>query len=62
MPGKGINNKISGRSGNQIVTIKVITPTNLSNKQKEIFQDLAKTDETSGSTFFEKIKRIFKKK
>ena len=62
MPGKGINNKITGRTGNQIVTIKVVTPTNLSNKQKDLFQELSKTDETSGNSFFERIKNIFKKK
>ena len=59
MGGKGINNKLSGRTGNQIITIKVITPTNLSSKQKELFQALSETDETANSSFFEKIKNFF---
>ena len=62
MAGKGINNKFTGRTGNQIVTIKVVTPTNLSSKQKELFQALSETDETSNDSFFAKIKNFFKGK
>ncbi len=62
MTGKGINNKFTGRTGSQVVTIKVITPTNLSSKQKELFQELSKTDETTNNSFFDKIKKFFKGK
>lgn len=62
LAGKGIDNKITGRVGNQYVTVKVITPTNLSSKQKEIFQELSNTDETANNSFFEKIKKFFSKK
>ena len=61
LAGKGIENKINGRVGHQIVTVKVITPTNLSSKQKELFQELSKTDETKGISIFEKVKNFFKK-
>ena len=61
MSGKGIVNKITNRTGNQIVTVKVITPTNLSSKQKDIFQELSKTDETANNGFFDRIKKFFNK-
>lgn len=62
MSGKGISNKFTGRTGNQIVTIKVVTPTRLSNKQKELFEELSKTDETENNSFFDKIRNFFKGK
>ena len=62
MTGKGINSKINNRVGNQYVTVTVVTPTNLSNKQKEIFTELSETDETKGSKIFDKIKNFFKSK
>lgn len=62
MTGKGINSKINNRVGNQYVTVTVVTPTNLSNKQKEIFTELSETDETKGSKIFDKIKKFFKSK
>lgn len=60
--GKGIDSKVNGRKGDQIVTVTVVTPTNLSSKQKEIFGELSKTDETKDSTVFDKIKNFFKQK
>jgi len=62
LSGKGIENKITNRTGNQYVTVKVVTPTNLSSKQKEIFQELSTTDETANSNFFDRIKKFFSKK
>ena len=62
LAGKGIQNKITNRTGNQFVTVKVVTPTNLSSKQKEIFQELSTTDETANSSFFDRIKKFFGKK
>ena len=35
MADKGIDNKITRKLGHQIVIVKVITPTNLTSKQKE---------------------------
>lgn len=58
--GAGINNKITKRVGHQIVVIKVITPTSLTPKQKELFKELKDTDETKGNSFFDKIKKFFK--
>ena len=62
LAGKGIQNKITNRTGNQFITVKVVTPTNLSSKQKEIFQELSTTDETANSSFFDRIKKFFGKK
>lgn len=62
LAGKGIDSKINGRKGDQIVTVTVITPKNLSSKQKEIFAELSKTDERKDSTVFDKIKNFFKQK
>ncbi len=62
LSGKGIDNKITGRTGNQYVIVKVVTPTNLTSKQKNIFQELSNTDETANNSFFDKIKKFFGKK
>ena len=59
LAGKGIQNQTSGRSGSQYVIIKVITPTKLDSTQKELFTKLSNTDESKGSTFFEKFKKFF---
>lgn len=58
---KGIVNTITKHTGHQIVNIKVVTPTNLTQKQKDLFKELSNTDETAGSSVFEKIKKFFKK-
>ena len=57
---KGITNERRGTSGNQYVTVNVVTPTKLTNEQKELFTKLANTNEKTESTF-EKIKKFFKK-
>lgn len=62
LAGKGINNEINGKKGDQIVTIKVVTPTNLTQKQKEIFAELSKTDETKNNSLFDRIKNFLNKK
>ena len=62
MAGRGIQNQTTGRTGNQYVTVKVVTPTKLSSEQKELFEKLSKTNETSSSSIFEKFKKFFTKK
>lgn len=44
--------------GSQYVTVNVITPTKLTNEQKELFSKLAKTNEKNEGRF-EKIKKFF---
>ena len=58
---KGIENKITKKTGHQIVVIRVVTPTNLTSKQKDLFKELSKTDETNGNSVFDRIKKFFKK-
>ena len=60
MAGKGIDNATTGRQGHQYVIAKVITPTNLTGEQKDLFNKLSKTDETAGNKFFDRIKKFFK--
>lgn len=62
LAGKGINNSINGKKGDQIVTVIVVTPKDLTSKQKEIFTELSKTDELKNNRVFDKIKRFFDKK
>ena len=59
--GKGIQQVRGGlkQTGNLIVTVKLITPTKLSQEQKELFVKLSNTNERSES-IFEKIKKYFK--
>lgn len=62
LSGKGIDNKINGRKGDQIVYVTVVTPNSLTSEQKELFEKLSKTDETRNSNIFERIKKFFKQK
>ena len=62
LTGKGISSQTTGRTGNQYVVVTVVTPTKLTNDQKELFQKLSKTDETAGSKWSERIKRFFTSK
>ena len=60
---KGITH--SGRRGSEIITIKVETPTNLTDKQKKILEEfdesLGKKNYKESHSFMEKIKKFFKK-
>ena len=56
---KGIANSRTGVTGHQYVIIKVVTPTHLTNDQKELFTRLRGTNEKS-SSFFDKIRKFFK--
>ena len=62
LAGRGINNATSGRTGNQYVTVNVVTPTKLTSEQKELFTKLSKTDEKSNNSFFDKLKKFFNRK
>ena len=42
--GKGIKNSTTGHTGDMYIIFKVITPTRLNRKQKELFSDLSDTD------------------
>lgn len=44
------------------MTINVITPNNLTSKQKEIFTELSKTDETKNNNILIKLKSFLNKK
>ncbi|MDF2699587.1 MAG: dnaJ [Haloplasmataceae bacterium] len=57
---KGIKNLRTGSLGDQFVIIKVISPKNLSAKQKALFEELA-TIEDNSDNIFEKIKGVFKR-
>ena len=59
IPGKGIKNARTGETGNLYVVVKLITPTKLSNEQKDLFKKLIKTNEKNES-IFDKIKKFFK--
>ncbi len=61
LAGKGIESKVNGRTGHQIVTIKIVTPTNLTSTQRNLFEQLSKTDESRGNSFFDKVWKFFKK-
>lgn len=56
---KGITHGRSGQTGHLYVIVRVVTPTKLSNEQKDLFTKLGKTNERSES-LFEKIKKFFK--
>lgn len=59
MSGRGIKNSRTGETGSLYVVVKLITPTKLSNEQKDLFTKLKKTNEKNES-IFDKIKKFFK--
>lgn len=59
MSGRGIKNSRTGETGSLFVVVKIITPTKLSNEQKDLFTKLKKTNEKNES-IFDRIKRFFK--
>mgnify|MGYP000126448571 FL=1 len=60
LSGKGITNARTGQTGSQYVIADVITPTKLTNEQKELFKKLRQTTEINPS-LIERIKKFFKK-
>lgn len=64
MKGKGIKDLRSANYGDQYVHIKVETPKNLTQEQKDLlsrFQDIESKKKGKSETFFDKIKKSFKK-
>ena len=57
---KGVKDVRSGRKGDQIVTVIVQTPTNLTENQKKLFEELRHNDTQNKESPWDKIKKIFK--
>ncbi|MGV3487136.1 MAG: molecular chaperone DnaJ [Tuberibacillus sp.] len=62
---KGIKNVRGYGQGDQHVTVKVVTPKHLSEREKELFRELAELGgshpiDEQNDTFFSKVKRAFK--
>lgn len=61
MRGKGTKNPKGGLTrGDQIVVVKVETPTNLSNDEKKLLEQLAKVQKDEKKSPWEKFKSLFK--
>ena len=61
LKGKGLPRVNSNYVGNQYIEVQVMTPTKLSSKEKEFFENLAKIENTElnkpkGKSFFNKFK------
>ena len=61
LAGRGIKNASTGRTGDQFVFVKVVTPTKLTKEQTELFTKLSKTDESASNSIFERFKKFFSK-
>ena len=59
--GHGIKDMRSGTPGDEFVHIKLMTPQNLSKKQKELLEQFKK-EENSNDSFFDKFKKLFRQK
>ncbi len=57
---KGVKSLRTGTLGDQYVIVKVITPKNLTARQRSLFEELS-TIESDNDTLFEKIKNVFKR-
>ncbi|WP_077614527.1 molecular chaperone DnaJ [Caenibacillus caldisaponilyticus] len=65
LKGKGIKNVRGYGQGDQHVTVRVVTPKHLSEREKALFRELAELEgrkpiEEANDTFFSKVKRAFK--
>ena len=58
--GKGVPYINSSKTGDLYIIIKVVIPTKLDRKQKELFKELAKTDLDKNSDFINRFKKSFK--
>ena len=59
--GKGVQNPRTKRTGDQIVEINLVTPTNISPEEKKIFENLQNIDTKEKKSPWEKFKSLFKK-
>ncbi len=59
--GKGVKNPKNGSIGDQFVIVKLETPTNLTNEQKLLFEQLAKAESKDKISPWEKFKKKFAK-
>ena len=59
--GKGVPYVNQSRVGDLYIIIKVVTPTKLDKKQKELFKELYKTDLDKNSDFIKRYNKFFKK-
>jgi len=63
IPGKGMPNVRHGRAGELVVHLRVVTPTNLTKRQEELFRELAELDGKHVSperkSFMERVKEFF---
>ena len=57
--GKGAKNVRGGGMGDQFVIVNVVTPTNLSNEEKKLFEQLANVESSKGESPWEKFKKKF---
>ncbi|WP_033828369.1 molecular chaperone DnaJ [Bacillus andreraoultii] len=62
--GKGVKSVRSTVTGDQHVIVRIVTPTKLTEKQKQLLREFAeisgKTPDEQSDSFFEKVKRAFK--
>ncbi len=59
--GKGVPYINSTKVGDLYIVIKVVIPTKLSKKQKDLFKELSKTDLDENDDFINKFKKFFKR-
>jgi molecular chaperone DnaJ len=59
--GKGVPYINSSRVGDLYIVIKVVIPTKLNKKQKDLFKELAKTDLDENDDFINKFKKFFRR-
>ena len=66
LKGKGVKNVHGYGIGDQHVVVKIVTPTKLTEKQKQLFRDFAEISgdipEEQGSSLFDKIKAHHKRR
>ncbi len=60
LKGKGAKSVRNSSTGDQIVVIKLITPTNISKEEKELFEKLSKYQHKAKESSWEKFKNLFK--
>lgn len=59
--GEGVPYINSTRTGDLYIIIKVVIPTKLDKKQKELFNELSKTNLDDNNDFINKFKKIFRR-